>query len=156
MKLVVYSTFLFILAAAPAFSADPLTTMVGVLMDAQCSAIAGGSRHSDDAVQTVSIRQKTPSREGTRGRSSAARKKTSEPDRYDRCKATASTTEFAIHTDGQLFLLDTTGNDLVRQQMRNETFRSSLSTEAGEPRWLTVMVEGRPSGETLEVVSLRR
>jgi hypothetical protein len=133
-------------------------TMVGVLMDAHCAAITGESRHSAPArvaATQVASKKKTAAREGTRARATAG-KSTSDEDRYAICKATAVSTAFAIHTDGRLYVLDEAGNDLVRAQMRNESFRSSLSDESGEPRWLTVMVEGKPAGNSLSVLSLRR
>jgi hypothetical protein len=143
-----------------ATAAEPETlSMVGVLMDANCPTIAGGSRHADSPGTASASRENrqrhTAAREGTRARRVTA-KPDNEGDRYEACKATASTTVFAIHTDGQLFLLDEEGNDVVRQQMRNDSFRSSMSDESGAPRWLTVMVEGRRSGERLSISSLRR
>lgn len=134
-------------------------SMVGVLMDASCPAIAEGSRHTETPPVLTAAREtkrpRTPLKAGTRSRAVTS-KSTDDGDRYDTCKATASTTDFAIHTDGQLLVLDEEGNDLVRQQMRNDSFRASMSDESGAPRWLTVMVEGRKTGERLTITSLRR
>jgi hypothetical protein len=149
----------FVWSGIPALAGDPETLrMVGVLMDANCSAITGTGRHSDSTqvASTPETRQRrAPAREGTRSRTATA-KRTDEGDRYEGCKASSSTTQFAIHTDGQLFVLDEDGNDVVRQQMRNDSFRSSLSDESGAPRWLTVMVEGHRNGDRLTLSSLRR
>jgi len=134
-------------------------TMVGVLMDATCPAIAENSRHTESpAVLSASRdtkRRKPELREGARARTIAA-KAADEGDRYETCKATAATTDFAIHTDGQLLVLDEEGNQVVRHQMRNDSFRASMSDESGAPRWLTVMVEGRKAGDRLTITSLRR
>jgi hypothetical protein len=146
--------------AIPATAGDPETlSIVGVLMDANCPAIAGSSRHSDSS-QVAFSRPETRTRreaakQGTRSRAVSA-KRADEGDRYDGCKASASSSRFAIHTDGQLFILDDDGNDVVRQQMRNDSFRSSLSDESGAARWLTVMVEGHRNGDRLTLSSLRR
>jgi hypothetical protein len=158
MKLL-FSFAVLLSLTVPAVASDPESlSMVGVLMDASCSAIAEGSRHSD-VPQVVTAaretRRRAAAKEGTRGRTAAA-KHSDDSDRYEKCKATPSTTEFAIHTDGQLFVLDQDGNDVVRQQMRNDSFRSSLSDESGAARWLTVMVEGRRNGDRLTLSSLRR
>jgi len=144
----------------PAAAADPATvSAVGVLMDANCPAIADASRHSESTQVASAAREtrqrRTPAKEATRGRSIGT-KRVDEGDQYDGCKASPFTTQFAIHTDGHLFVLDDDGNDVVRQQMRNDSFRSSLSDESGAPRWLTVMVEGRRNGDRLTISSLRR
>ena len=54
------------------------------------------------------------------------------------------------------FLLDENGNEVVRQHIRNDSFRASLADEAGTPRWVTVMVEARTAGDKLTITSLRR
>jgi hypothetical protein len=160
MKVVLIPAFLLLVnIAASRAEEPPAQGMVGVLMDASCPTIAVDSRHSESADVVAAAREikrrKTPARDGMRGRTLAA--KTSDSgDRYDNCKARASTTEFAIHTDGQLFLLDEDGNQVVRQQMRNDSFRASLSDDSGAPRWLTVMVEARKNGDRLTITSLRR
>jgi hypothetical protein len=159
MKVLFIPAILLLVVVAVADAEDPKAQgLVGVLMDALCPAIAADSRHAETPEVLAAAREtkrKLPAREGTRGRSLAS--KTSDAgDRYDRCKATASTTEFAIHTDGQLFVLDEDGNHVVRQQMRNDSFRASLSDDSGAPRWLTVMVEGRKNGDRLTITSLRR
>lgn len=119
--------------------------MVGVLMDASCSAI-----QAEPAPQLVVRAKKPVKRTSTRSRSADA------GDKYENCKATGNTSDFAIHTDGKLFVLDEGGNEVVRQQVRNESFRASMIDDNGSPRWLTVTVEGRPMGERLTIVSLRR
>jgi hypothetical protein len=58
--------------------------------------------------------------------------------------------------DGKLFLLDEGGNEVVRSQVRNESFRASMVDDSGAPRWLTVTVEGRPAGQRLNIISMRR
>jgi hypothetical protein len=136
-------------AAAAVFAVElpetSMNTMVGVLMDAQCSAI-----QAESAPQLVVRAKKPVKRTSTRSRSADT------GDKFENCKATANTTDFAIHTDGKLFVLDEGGNEVVRQQVRNESFRASMVDDTGAPRWLTVTVEGRPTGERLTIVSLRR
>jgi hypothetical protein len=159
MKLLFIPAFLLLPLAASAADAPDTRSMVGVLMDANCATNAGGSLHIETPQVLAAAREtkqrKTALREGTRGRSIVS-KASAESDPYDSCKATAATTDFAIHTDGQLLLLDEEGNELVRQQMRNDSFRASLADESGAPRWLTVMVEGRKTGDRLTITSLRR
>jgi hypothetical protein len=139
---------LFCIAAA-GFAAElsetSMATMVGVLMDAACPAI-----QSESAPQLVVKAKKPVRRTSTRSRSIDT------TDKFENCKATAGTSEFAIHTDGKLFLLDEGGNEVVRSQVRNESFRASMVDDSGAPRWLTVTVEGRPAGQRLNIISMRR
>ena len=148
---------LFLLSTAFTFAAEPdsftTSTLVGVLMDARCAAIQSETGSRPVSIQTVAARPKKarkPAAEGTRSRSA------DNGDKYESCKATADTTEFALHTDGRLHLLDENGNEVVRQHVRNDSFRASLATESGTPRWVTVMVEARPAGDRLTITSLRR
>jgi len=120
-------------------------SLVGVLMDGACA-----SSRTAEPVRTLSVRKGKAALQATRAR------KVSEPDPYETCKATPASTSFALHTDGKLYLLDEAGNDIVLQQMRNESFRASLADDNGVARWLTVMVEGRVSGDRLTISSLRR
>ena len=122
-------------------------------MDARCPAIQNEATSRTVSVQTVAARPKKARKaaaEGTRSRSA------DNGDKYESCKATAETTEFALHTDGRLHLLDENGNEVVRQHIRNDSFRASLADEAGTPRWVTVMVEARTAGDKLTITSLRR
>jgi hypothetical protein len=81
---------------------------------------------------------------------------TSVREKYRDCVARSTTTGFAIHANGQLYVLDPAGNEMVRQQMRNEAFRASMTDSAGSPQWITVTVAGTPGGDTLSVTSVRR
>lgn len=121
------------------------STMVGVLMDANCPAI-----RAESAQLTASARKTPVKRTATRNRSADS------GDKYMACKATPDTTDFAIQTFVKVFVLDGAGNEVVRQQMQNESFRATMLNDDGTPRWLTVTVEGRRVGEKLNVVSLRR
>jgi hypothetical protein len=149
---------IFFLSAAFTFAAEPdsftTSTLVGVLMDARCPAIQGETDMRAASIQTVAARPKKAPRkaaaEGTRSRSA------DNGDKYESCKATAETTAFALHTDGRLHLLDENGNEVVRQHIRNDSFRASLADEAGTPRWVTVMVEARAAGDRLTITSMRR
>ena len=153
------SRFLLIFLLSTAFTfaaeADSFTTstLVGVLMDARCPAIQSETGSRAVPIQTVAVRPKKarrPATEGTRSRSS------DNGDKYESCKATAQTTDFALHTDGRLHVLDENGNEVVLQHIRNDSFRSTLADVAGTPRWVTVMVEARPAGDKLTISSLRR
>lgn len=78
-------------------------------------------------------------------------------DRYEQCKASRSTTAFALHTDGRLLRLDANGNNVILRALRGDVFRSRLVDEQGRPRWLTVTVQGMTVGEDLLTIhSLRR
>jgi hypothetical protein len=62
---------------------------------------------------------------------------------------------FAIHADGQLYVLDQAGNDMVRRQMSNEAFRAGMADASGQPKFMTVTVLGTPSGDRLSITSVR-
>lgn len=140
-----------LLAVVPlaAYATDPEgTVMVGVLMDASCSAIREAGR---PVTSPAAASRRPPKRTSTRSRSADS------ADRYENCKATPNTSEFALHTDGKLFVLDPNGNDVVRQQVRNESFRMNMIDEQGAARWLTVTVEGRlAGGDKLTIISIHR
>jgi hypothetical protein len=140
-------SILFVAVASSAAESDAsMSTLVGVLMDAGCPAI-----RVESAPQQMTL-AKNKAVKGTSTRNRAA----DSGDKYEKCKATPDTTDFAIHTDGKLYLLDEAGNDVVRQQVRNESFRANMLDGSGKPRWLTVTVEGQPTGNRLTIVSLRR
>ena len=76
---------------------------------------------------------------------------------YAQCQPTANTRSFAIHADGRLYLLDHAGNEMVRQQMSGEAFRSATSDGSGQPKWMTVTVIGTPGvNNTLAITSVRK
>jgi hypothetical protein len=155
MKSRFLSVFLFGSAIAVVAESDSFgtSTMVGVLMDARCAAILNETVSPRPApIQAVARSKKSrrAAAEGTRSRTS------DNGDKYESCKATAASTEFALHTDGRLHVLDENGNEVVRQQIRNESFRATLADESGTPRWVTVMVEARVAGDKLTITSLRR
>jgi hypothetical protein len=77
-------------------------------------------------------------------------------EKYKDCMARSSTTDFAIHAGGRLYVLDPASNEMIRQQMRNEAFRGSMSDSTGSPQWITVTVTGTPQGDTLAITSVRR
>jgi hypothetical protein len=53
-------------------------------------------------------------------------------------------------------VFDEAGNDMVRQQMRNEAFRAGMTDESGAPKWSTVTVVGTASGDRLTITSVRK
>lgn len=75
---------------------------------------------------------------------------------YKDCLVKPETAAFAIHTDGKVYVLDTAGNEMVAEQMRNEAFRASMSDPAGKTKWMTVTVVGTTSGDTLTIRSVRK
>ena len=77
-------------------------------------------------------------------------------EKYRDCVARSTTTNFALHANGQLYMLDPASSEMVRRQMQNEAFRASMTDSAGSPQWITVTVNGTASGDTLSVSSVRR
>jgi len=93
----------------------------------------------------------------SRSRDGAAGTTESVASKYDACRPGAETTEFAIHATGKLYVLDQTSNEMVRNQMRNEAFRASMSNGRDGSRWMTVTVLGTPGpGDSLKVESVRK
>jgi hypothetical protein len=78
-------------------------------------------------------------------------------EKYAQCMPTATTTSFAIHSNGQPYILDQAGNDMVRQQMSGEAFRAGMTDASGQPRWMAVTVEGTPgANHGLTITSIRK
>jgi hypothetical protein len=77
-------------------------------------------------------------------------------EKYRDCIARSTTTDFALHANGQLYLLDAASNAMIRQQMQNEAFRASMTDAGGSPKWISVTVTGTPTGDTLSIGSVRR
>ncbi|MBC7924919.1 MAG: hypothetical protein H7039_04610 [Bryobacteraceae bacterium] len=78
-------------------------------------------------------------------------------EKYQACQVTASTTSFALHAEGALYVLDRASNQMVQEQMRNEAFRASMSDKKDASRWMTVTVQGTPTSENvLTIRSVRK
>lgn len=78
-------------------------------------------------------------------------------EKYAQCVPSATTTSFALHANGQLYVLDQASNDIVRQQMSGEAFRGAMSNASGQPQWMTVTVSGTPgTGNNLTITSIRK
>jgi hypothetical protein len=78
-------------------------------------------------------------------------------EKYRGCMVTPSTTSFAIHADGTLYVLDRASNQMVQEQMRNEAFRASMTNQRDASQWMTVTVQGTPTSENvLTIRSVRK
>lgn len=89
-------------------------------------------------------------------RSRTAPVRTTVGEKYKACIAKPTTTAFAIHSDGKLYVLDADSNKMVQEQMRNEAFQASMSDKSGAPQWLSVTVVGTASDDTLSITSVRK
>lgn len=77
--------------------------------------------------------------------------------KYRECMVKPSTTSFAMHAGGQLYVLDRASNDMVQEQMRNEAFRASMANQQDQSQWMTVTVKGTPTSDnTLTIRSVRK
>ncbi|MBC8165579.1 MAG: hypothetical protein H7Y20_06880 [Bryobacteraceae bacterium] len=77
-------------------------------------------------------------------------------EKYKECVVKSSTAAFAIHSEGKLYILDSSGNQMIGEQMRNEAFRASMSDSSGTEKFMSVTVVGVPSGESLSINSVRK
>jgi hypothetical protein len=122
--------------------------MTGVLLDASCPAI--------DSQETRQPGQRSRTSDDPGG-SSAGRTVTTVREKYAECKVTPSSTVFALHAEGELYILDQASNAIVRRQMRNEAFQAGMVDESGEPRWMTVTVQGFAAADgSLSIRSVRK
>lgn len=93
---------------------------------------------------------------GTRERSRSG-EYTTVREKYRDCMVKSSTTRFALHTEGELYMLDEASNNMIMEQMRNEAFRASMTDSSGDPKWISVTVTGKPAGgDMLSLSSVRR
>jgi hypothetical protein len=94
---------------------------------------------------------------GDRNRSAGGNMATTVREKYAQCMPTANTTSFALHANGQLYVLDQTSNDIVRQQMSGEAFRGAMSNANRQSDFMTVTVVGTPgTGNNLTITSVRK
>jgi hypothetical protein len=77
-------------------------------------------------------------------------------EKYRDCMVKPTTTSFAIHSDGRLIVLDEPGNEVVRQQMTSEQFRSRITDAGGNSKWTSVTLNGSMKGERLNVTSVQK
>jgi hypothetical protein len=68
--------------------------------------------------------------------------------------AKSTTTAFAVQTEGGLMVLDEAGNLAVRQAMLSDDFRTGLTDGSGNPRWMSVTVNGSIRGDKLTVTTV--
>ena len=116
------------------------------------AAVIGSTTESSGRLQTHTAAGTS----GDRNRSADSTMPSTVRDKYKDCMATATTSAFAIYSNGNLYVLDSTGNDMVRQQMAGEAFRAAMTDAAGTPKWMTVTVQGTPNGESLAITSIRK
>ena len=74
-------------------------------------------------------------------------------DAYRECMVKPTTTEFAIHSNGRVYVVDATGNSIIRDHMRGQSAAAGTSGDTG---WTTVTVMGSAKGDTLLVTSIRK
>jgi hypothetical protein len=68
----------------------------------------------------------------------------------------STTTSFAVHSDGRLLLLDDASNQMVRQQLSSDQFRSGLTDASGNPSWMNVTLDGSMQGSRLSITSVKK
>lgn len=110
------------------------------------SQIAGAAATPDKSPAWTAV---TSPSEGERGRPDTA----TVQEKYAGCAPAATTTSFALHTEGKLYVIDDEGNDLIRRQMSGEAFRAAMSAA----KWISVTVEGSPAANGMfHVTSIRK
>ena len=77
-------------------------------------------------------------------------------DKYRDCMAKSTTTAFAVQTEQGLMVLDEAGNLAVRQAMLSDDFRTGLTDGSGNPRWMSVTVNGSVRAGKLTVTTVGR
>jgi hypothetical protein len=144
-------------ATSGADSASAQGTTGSAPVEVNQAGTPGNTKLSSQTGETGLARSDTSNaaRTGERSRS-ADSVSTTIRDKYRDCIAKETTTSFAIHADGSLYVLDRAGNDLIRQQMGGEAFRGSMTNAAGAPQWVTVTVQGTANGDSLTITSVRR
>ena len=119
-----------------------------------------GTAASTAPTEASIARPASPQAEGTGERARAASSSADESmvrEKYGECLVTPSTTSFAMHAGGQLYVMDRASNAMIQEQMRNEAFRASMSNARGDSRWSTVTVQGTPTSDnTLTIRSVRK
>jgi hypothetical protein len=77
-------------------------------------------------------------------------------EKYRACMVKPTSTSFALHSDGRLVVLDEAGNQLVRQQLALEEFRSAMTDAGGNAKWMSVTVDGSMQGDRMSVTSVKK
>lgn len=115
---------------------------------------------SANATETTAATSATATTPGDTSSSSADTMSsfTAVREKYSQCMVKPTSAAFAIHSDGRLYIFDSAGNDMVRQQMANEAFRAAMNDANGAPKWMSVTVIGTPdaSSNQLAVTSIRK
>src|SRR4051794_11171643 len=124
------------------------------------TATAGPSQASATGTTGAAVNTAPPPRAANTKPAAGERARTesalSVREKYKDCAVKPGTTAFAIHTDRQVYILESASNRMVQEQMRNEAFRASMSDRAGADRFMTVTVMGTPSGNKLQITSVRK
>jgi hypothetical protein len=77
-------------------------------------------------------------------------------EKYRNCMATPTTSAFAIHSNGQVMVLDDASNAVVREQLAsNPDLKSGMADASGSPKFMSVTVNGSTTGNQLTVVSIQ-
>jgi hypothetical protein len=77
-------------------------------------------------------------------------------EKYRDCMVKPTSTSFAIHSDGRLVVFDEASNQLIRQQLASEEFRSAMTDAGGNAKWMSVKVDGSMQGNRMSVTSVKR
>jgi hypothetical protein len=53
-------------------------------------------------------------------------------------------------------MLDDASNQLMRQQLASDQFRSAMTDAAGNAKWMSVTVDGSMQGDRMSVTSVKK
>jgi hypothetical protein len=67
-------------------------------------------------------------------------------EKYKDCKVTASTTKFAVYSNGSLTMLDDSSNTMVKDKLVS-------NPRVGNSEWMSVTMQGSMEGNQLKVSS---
>ena len=130
-----------------------VTMYRGQLMDASCYS---GNTHSTAVSSSSSTTTTTPANSADRMNSSSTMSSSNTGNSYAssekawvRCAPTASTTDFAIHTNGKIRMLDPAGNTKAETAFQNGDLKRDHNGD------MPVVVDGHRHGNTIAVEGIR-
>lgn len=124
-------------------------TLSGVMMDATCSAIADSRSELTRTPRILPPRDSSglPSRSTERSATERpAAPESAVPDTYRDCRLKASTTSFAIYTNGRVYMLDRVSNQMMQEHMLK-------AKDVSSGRWMTRTLVGTATSDN--VLTLR-
>ena len=123
-------------------------TFTGVLMDATCSAITDGR---SDLTQTPRLVPRTATERSSTERSRpASAPNNAVPDKFRDCRLKASTTSYALYTNGKVYMLDRVSNQMMQERMAKAPRNNSA---ANSNDWTTSTLVGTSTSD--DVLTLR-